>query len=283
MRSFASFRAHRAVRRDDVHVQLVDVVELGGLGFRGAGHAGELLVEAEVILNRDRRERLRLAIDLHAFLGFHRLVQAVAPAPARHFAAGVFVDDHDLVFLDHVLHVLLVKAVGAQQLRDVVDPLRLRGRNAAAARPSAAPSLRRRCVRLRSISVNCVIRSGSTKASGSSGFMNARPCSVRSASCDLLVDREEELFLEREEFFLRVILVERELRLVHRAALLRIFHHAEQLLVARLAELHLEHQSGRPLPSCPVSKASFASLASRLQSMFCFRTSCSTSGFHLSY
>ena len=109
-----------------LHVQFVNVVKLGRFGFGGAGHAGELLVKPEIILNRDRRQGLRLAIDLHAFLGFDRLVQTIAPAAARHFAAGVFVDDDDLVFLDDVLDVFLEKAVGAQQLRDVVDPLGLR-------------------------------------------------------------------------------------------------------------------------------------------------------------
>ena len=87
MRSFASLRAHRPIRRDDGDVELVDVVEFVRLGFRRAGHAGELLVKPEIILDRDRGERLRFAIDLHAFLGFDRLVQAVAPAPARHLAA----------------------------------------------------------------------------------------------------------------------------------------------------------------------------------------------------
>ena len=84
-------------------------MELGRFGFGRAGHAGELLVKPEIILNRDRGERLRFAFDLDAFLGFDRLVQAVAPAAARHLAAGVFVDDDDLVFLDDVLHVLLDK------------------------------------------------------------------------------------------------------------------------------------------------------------------------------
>ena len=57
-----------------------------------------------------------------------------------------------------------------------------------------------------------------------------------------LVHREEEFFLQREEFFLARVLVKRELGLVDRLALLRIFHHAEELFVARLAQLHLEHE-----------------------------------------
>ena len=78
---------HRPVGRDDGDVQLVDVVELVGLGLRRAGHAREFLVKAEIILDGDGRQRLGLAVDLHAFLGLDGLVQAVAPAAARHFAA----------------------------------------------------------------------------------------------------------------------------------------------------------------------------------------------------
>jgi hypothetical protein len=33
---------------------------------------------------------------MHAFLGFHGLVQAFAPAAARHQATGELVHDHDL-------------------------------------------------------------------------------------------------------------------------------------------------------------------------------------------
>ena len=247
MRSFAIFARHRPVRRDHVDVEFVDVVELGGFGFRGAGHAGELLIEPEIILDRDRRERLRLAIDLHAFLRFHRLVQAIAPAAARHFAAGVFVDNDDLVFLDDVLHVFLEEAVGAQQLRDVVNPLGLRVAMLLALRFSASLSPRPRASGSRSISVNSLIKSGSTNASGSSGFMNARPCSERSDFLRFLVDGEEQLFLEREEFFLARVLVELQFGLVDRAALVRILHHAEELFVARLTELDLEHERGRLL------------------------------------
>ncbi len=96
----------RPVGRDRQHVELVDVVELGGFGFGGAGHAGELLVEAEVVLDGDGREGLGFLLDGDAFLGLDRLVQAVGPAAARHFAAGVFVDDDHLVVLDDVLDVL---------------------------------------------------------------------------------------------------------------------------------------------------------------------------------
>ena len=63
-----------SVRRDRIHVELVDVVELRRFGFRGASHTAELLIEPEVILNRDRRERLGLAVDLNALLRFDSLM-----------------------------------------------------------------------------------------------------------------------------------------------------------------------------------------------------------------
>jgi hypothetical protein len=48
------------VRGDRDDVELVGRVKLGGLGVGGAGHARELLVDAEEVLERDRRERAAL-------------------------------------------------------------------------------------------------------------------------------------------------------------------------------------------------------------------------------
>ena len=79
----------------------------------------------EIILDGDGRQRLRLPVDLHPFLGLDRLVQAIAPTAARHLAPGVLVNDDDLVLLDDVIDVLLKQAVGPQQLGDVVDALGL--------------------------------------------------------------------------------------------------------------------------------------------------------------
>ncbi len=115
----------RLVRRDRQHAELVDVQEFRRLGLRRAGHAREFLVKAEIILDRDRRERLRFTFDGHAFLGFHGLMQAIAPAAAGHEPAGVLVHDHHFVVLHDIFHVELVKAVSLEQLRDRMDLLRL--------------------------------------------------------------------------------------------------------------------------------------------------------------
>src|SRR5256886_9945195 len=52
------------------------------------------LFRSEVVLESDGGERLVLALDLDAFLGFHGLVQAVAPAAPRHQASGELIDNH---------------------------------------------------------------------------------------------------------------------------------------------------------------------------------------------
>ena len=77
---------------------------------------GELVVHAEVVLQRDRRERLVLLLDAHALLGLDGLVQALRPAPALEDAAGELVDDLDLAVDHRVVDVALVQRLGLQRL-----------------------------------------------------------------------------------------------------------------------------------------------------------------------
>ena len=111
---------HLAVGGDDDDVELVDLVELGGLGLGGAGHAGELLIHAEVVLEGDGGEGLVFLADGDAFLGFDGLVEAIGPAAAGHEAAGELVDDDDFAFFDDVLDVALVEVVGLDGDFDVM-------------------------------------------------------------------------------------------------------------------------------------------------------------------
>ena len=115
----------RAVGRDVDDIHLVNVEEFGGFGRRGAGHARKLGVHAEIILEGDRRERLVLGLDLHAFLRLDRLVQAIGPAPAVHHAAGELVDDHDLTVLDDIVGVDAEHLDRLQRLIDVMHDLRV--------------------------------------------------------------------------------------------------------------------------------------------------------------
>ena len=53
-------------------------------------------------------------------------MESVGPTAAWHFAAGVFIDDDDLVVLHDILHILFENAVGFEELGNVVDFFRLR-------------------------------------------------------------------------------------------------------------------------------------------------------------
>ena len=110
----------RPVGGDLEHVEPVDIEELVGLGHGRAGHAGELLVEPEVVLEGDGGERLVLGLDLDVLLGLQRLVQAFGIAPALHHASRELVDDDDLAALDDVVAVALEQLVGLQRLVGVV-------------------------------------------------------------------------------------------------------------------------------------------------------------------
>ena len=119
---------HREMRRNHHRFEVIDLLELERLGVRRAGHAGEPLIHPEVILKRDRRQRLVLALDRNAFLGFDRLVQSVGPAPAGHQPAGELVDDDHLAVLHHVVLVAvkqMVRAQGGVKLMHEVDVGRL--------------------------------------------------------------------------------------------------------------------------------------------------------------
>ncbi len=84
------------------------------------GHAGELVVHAEVVLQSNRGKGLVLVFDAHALFGLDRLVQALRVAPAGQNATGELVDDLDLAVLDDVLDVSLVELLGSDRLLEVV-------------------------------------------------------------------------------------------------------------------------------------------------------------------
>ena len=99
---------------DDHHFQAIDLLELVGFGICRTGHAGQLVVHAEIILEGNGSHRLVLFLYLHAFFGFHRLVQAVRPATPGHGSAGKLVYDNNLAIVDDVFHVDVEQVMGTQ-------------------------------------------------------------------------------------------------------------------------------------------------------------------------
>ena len=112
---------HRHVGRHLDDAELVDLEELVGLGGGGAGHAAQLLVEAEVVLEGHGREGHVLGADRDALLGLDRLVQTLAEPPSGHHPAGELVDQHDLAVADDVVLVLVEEHMRPERLVDVVD------------------------------------------------------------------------------------------------------------------------------------------------------------------
>ena len=97
------FASHRAVGRNDDDVETIDVAELALFGLCRTGHAGEMIVQTEEILEGDRRERLILAANLDAFFRFDRLVDTVGVTASVHQTAGELVDDDHFAVFDDVL------------------------------------------------------------------------------------------------------------------------------------------------------------------------------------
>ena len=69
--------AHRAMGRNFDDDELVDLREFVGLRRRRAGHARELLVETEIILEGDGSERDVFRLNRHALLGFQGLMETL--------------------------------------------------------------------------------------------------------------------------------------------------------------------------------------------------------------
>ena len=118
---------HRLVRRDHRDLELVDLVELRLFRLGRAGHAGELLVHAEVVLDRDRRHA-SASRPSPARLPWPRPPGAV-PRDQRRPGIVRPVNSSTIstcAVLHDVVHVLLVQRVRAQQLVHDVQPLALR-------------------------------------------------------------------------------------------------------------------------------------------------------------
>ena len=125
----AVFTNHRLVCRNLYNVQFVNFAELGFFGHGRAGHAGELVVKAEEILERDGCKRFAFARDFHAFLRFDGLVQTFVVASAVHQTAGEFINDDNFAVAHDVIDIALHDAVRLNRLIDVVlngDVVRVR-------------------------------------------------------------------------------------------------------------------------------------------------------------
>ena len=116
---------NRPVGRNLDDVQTVNLTELVFLGQRRTGHAGQLFVQTEVVLERDGRQCLVLTLNLDMLLGLNRLMQTVRVTASEHQTAGELVDDNNLVIADDIVDILLHDAVCADRLIDMMRQRRV--------------------------------------------------------------------------------------------------------------------------------------------------------------
>ena len=67
----------RTIRRNHHGFEVVDFLEFVGFSIGSTGHAGELAVHTEIVLESDRSQCLVLVLDLDLFLGFDGLMQTI--------------------------------------------------------------------------------------------------------------------------------------------------------------------------------------------------------------
>ena len=117
----------RAVGGNFHDVQLVDIPELTSLGDGCTRHARQLVIHAEVVLQRDGGKSLRSSLHFHVLLSLDSLMQAIAPTATFHDAARLFIHNLDLAIDDDVFLVEVEHRVSFQQLLNGVHALALDG------------------------------------------------------------------------------------------------------------------------------------------------------------
>ena len=120
---------HRLICGDLNNVHTVDLAEFALFGEGSTGHAALLVEFIEEVLECDRSERLALFFDLYVFLCFDRLVQSVAVASSRHYAACKLIYDQNLVVLYDIVVIPVHQVVRSQSENDAVldlEVLRIR-------------------------------------------------------------------------------------------------------------------------------------------------------------
>ena len=98
------------------HIEVVDLGEFSG--FRGGrtGHAGDLVVEPEIVLIGDAGNGLGFKLNGNALLGFDGLMQPFAVAPPLHDTPRELIDDKHFTVAHHVFVIALKQIVRPERL-----------------------------------------------------------------------------------------------------------------------------------------------------------------------
>ena len=111
---------HRLIGRYNNNRQIINLLELLLLSLSGTGHAGELFVHTEVVLEGNSCQCLAFAFYLYAFLSFDSLMQAFGETTAEHQTAGKFINDDNLTILNHIIAVAVHQSLSLQSAHNLV-------------------------------------------------------------------------------------------------------------------------------------------------------------------
>ena len=115
----------RFVCRNINDFQPVNFSEFRRFGHCRSRHARQFRIQAEIILERNRSQRLVFRLNFNVFFGFQSLMQTVGITSAFHHAAGKFVNDDNLAVADNVIDVALKKFMRFQRLIDIMNDRRV--------------------------------------------------------------------------------------------------------------------------------------------------------------
>ena len=110
----------REVCRNWDNGEAVGVGKLRRFSLGRSGHTGQLVVHAEVVLQRHRRPGVVFVLDTNAFLGFDRLMKTITPATTIQGTSGEFINDFHFPVGDEVVLVAVPQFLGLECLGQLV-------------------------------------------------------------------------------------------------------------------------------------------------------------------
>ena len=117
---------YRAVGRNSGYIQFINFLELVRFCLSRTGHAGQLVIHTEIVLEGDRGHSQVFLLNPDAFFGFNGLVQTFAETAAMHCTPGKLVDNDDFASIaDHIFFVAMEQHTCEQTVVKVRDHVRI--------------------------------------------------------------------------------------------------------------------------------------------------------------
>ena len=104
----------------------INITKFRSFGHCCTGHTTELVVKTEIVLERNRGQRLVLWLNVDVLFRLNRLVKAFRQTPPFHHTTGKFVNQHDLIIFDDIVFVAMEEFMGFQRLVRMVNDRHVR-------------------------------------------------------------------------------------------------------------------------------------------------------------